>query len=140
MTYNFFKTGITAVLVTGFLFASGVHAAFASNIIFQGTNPAFFPNANPGGIAQIMDGVTKPAAPSSGLPATLTSPAALIEQSLEAQISNTINNEIFNTSNPSGTYDLGGGNIVSFVRSGGNVVIDITAPNTGTTVITLPDI
>lgn len=130
----------TAFMV-GFLFViCFMPAAFASTLLFEGKNPALFSGANPAGFSVIMNSVLRPSDPSSDSLAELSSPAALIQRAVASQISTEINNQIFDTDNPSGSYDLGDGNLISFVRGGGNVVITITSPTTGVTVITLPDI
>lgn len=130
-----------AVIMAGFLFTVCiVPAAFASTLLFEGKNPALFSGANPAGYSILMDSVLRPSDPSSDSLAELSSPAALIQRAVASQISTEINNQIFDTANPSGSYDLGDGNLISFIREGGNVIITITSPTTGVTVITLPDI
>jgi hypothetical protein len=111
--------------------------AIASELVFQGQNAALFPGANPSDTSALMNSVVKPNAP----PATTAtlSPSSLILQSVESQLSTEIYNGIFNTSNASGTYNLGGGNSISFVRPG-NGTIQITIDQDGTnTEITVPD-
>lgn len=41
---------------------------------------------------------------------------------------------------PSGSFDLGDGNLISFLRAGGNVTITFFDPVKGQTVITVPDL
>lgn len=128
-------------LMVGFLFiVCFMPAAFASTLLFEGKNPALFSGANPAGFSSIMSSVLRPSDPSMDSLAELSSPAALIQRAVASQISTEINNQIFDTNNPSGSYDLGDGNLISFIRSDGNVIITITSPITGITVITLPDI
>lgn len=113
--------------------------ASASNILFEGSNPAFFPSANPNAITQLMNSVRRPTDPSTLAAATANSPAALVQQAVESQISAKINDIIFNTSNASGSFNLGGGNLINFSRSGGFLTINITQPS-GTTQFTLSDL
>ncbi len=112
--------------------------AHASPLVFQGQNAALFPGANPAGTATLMNSVDKPVA---ALPQTpVADPARLIQQSLQSQISNKIYQDIFQSDAASGFYDLGGGSSIGFERTGGNVIINITNPTNGSTVITIPDI
>jgi len=79
----------------------------------------------------------KPSAPAATIPTT--SPATLIEQSIESQISSKIYNDIFSGTAPAGSYNLGNGSTISYIRSGGYVTITITDPVNGTTQIVVPD-
>jgi hypothetical protein len=45
---------------------------------------------------------------------------------------------MFNGTAPSGTYNLGDGNIISYTKGGGNLTITIVDPVNGTTTITIP--
>lgn len=128
-------------IIAGFLFTVCLmSSAFASVLLFEGKNPALFSGANPAGFSPLMSSVLRPTDPDSTSLAEMSSPAALIQRAVASQISTEINNQIFDTANPSGSYDLGDGNLISFIREGGNVIITITSPTTGVTVITLPDI
>jgi hypothetical protein len=108
----------------------------ASEFVFQGQNAALFPGANPSDTTALMNSVHKPS-PTSTAPTI--SPATLIEQSIEGQISSKIYNDIFNGSALSGNFNLGGGNTISYVRAGGYVTITIVSPTSGTTTLTVPD-
>ncbi len=110
--------------------------ADASNLTFQGQNAGLFPTANPSDTSVLMNSVSKPVATST-IPTI--NPATLIEQSVVSQISSKIYNQIFSGTAVSGSYDLGGGNSINYLRSGGYVTINITSPSNGTTTLTVPD-
>ena len=138
---RFFSTLTGSVLRTaGFLglavLASHSPVAEASNLTFQGQNAGLFSTANPSDTSVLMNSVAKPVVTST-IPSI--SPATLIEQSVVSQISSKIYNQIFSGTAASGSYDLGGGNTISYLRSGGYVTINITSPTTGTTTLTVPD-
>ena len=80
-----------------------------------------------------MNSVSKPVVTSS------ISSATLIEQSIVSQISLKIYNEIFKGSAVSGSYDLGGGNSISYKRSSGYITVNLTNPGNGTTTLTVLD-
>jgi hypothetical protein len=132
-----FRTNLLACIIFCALELVVANTAFSSPLTFEGTNPGFFSTASPNGVASLMNSVVKPTNPSTN---TSTNPADLVQRGVLSQISTKINNQIFNTANQSGLYDLGGGNQVSFVRTGGNIVITFVDARTGTTVITMPDI
>jgi|GEM_PF-6175704 len=113
--------------------------AFASPLLFDPKNSAFFSGANSSSTTTLMSSVVRPANPNSTTASGISS-ANLIEQGLISQISTKITNDIFSTSNDSGNYDLGNGNTISFVRdiTNATVVITIVNSKTGTTVVTLP--
>ena len=119
------------------LFAGPSPIAYASNLTFQGQNAGLFSGANPSDTSILMNSVVKPT-PSSSIP-TL-SPATLIEQSIVSQISSKIYNDIFKGTAASGYYDLGGGNTISYTRSGGYITVNITSPGSGTTTLTVLDL
>jgi hypothetical protein len=114
--------------------------ARANSITFTGRNAAIFSGANPLDQQLMLESVVRPANPALTSSLGGITPASLILQSVEGQISNQINSEIFNGSNASGFFDLGGGNSISYLRTGGNIVINITDPVHGTTTVTVPDI
>ncbi len=111
-------------------------AADASNLVFQGQNAGLFPGANPSDTSVLMNSVEKPTAKST---ISSISPATLIEQSIVSQISSKIYNDMFKGSAPSGSYDLGGGNTISYLREGGYITVTITSPGNGTTTLTVLD-
>ena len=111
--------------------------ADASNLTFQGQNAGLFSTANPSDTAVLMNSVAKPTA-NTVTPSI--SPSTLVEQSIISQISTKIYNDLFKGSAASGSYDLGGGNRISYVRSGGYVTVDITSPSNGTTTLTVLDL
>lgn len=117
-----------------------MHAALASTLLFQGQNAAIFPGANPSGQPLLLESVQRPVNPALSSANSALTPASLIEQSVESQISAQIYNQIFNTSNASGSFSLGNGSLINYVRAGGNVEITITDPVNGTTTITIPDL
>lgn len=114
-------------------------ASEASTLLFEGQNVGLFPSANPNSITTLMNSVRRPTDPSTAAAAQLSSPSSIIAQSVESQISNQINNILFNNKNPSGTFNLGGGNIITFQRTGGNLNISIDSP-TGNTQVSIPDL
>jgi hypothetical protein len=114
--------------------------AQASSLVFQPHNSAIFADANPGNSAALMSGVDRPKDPRQSAAASGLTPAAIVQQSVLGQISANINQQIFKGGHASGSFDLGGGNLISYTRAGGNVIINVTDPRTGTTVITLPDL
>ena len=118
------------------LLASHSSKAEASSFIFQGQNAGLFSSANPSDTSVLMNSVSKPVATST-IPTI--NPATLIEQSVVSQISSKIYNQIFSGTAVSGSYDLGGGNSINYLRSGGYVTINITSPSNGTTTLTVPD-
>jgi hypothetical protein len=133
------RNNLIPAITLGLVISAGFYnTSMASTLLFEPKNPAFFSNTNNASIGQLMNSVRRPEAPTPSTPALST--ADIIQQGVLSQISTKINNDIFNTSNPTGSYDLGNGNRVSFVRTGGNVVITIINATTGTTVITVPDI
>ena len=125
-----------AVFIGIAVIASHTLAAEASNLTFQGQNAGLFPTANPSDTSVLMNSVAKPVATST-IPSI--SPATLIEQSIVSQISSKIYNQIFSGTAASGSYDLGGGNSISYTRSGGYITINITSPSNGTTTLTVLD-
>lgn len=119
------------------LFISHSPAATASNFTFQGQNAGLFSSANPSGTSLLMNSTPKPKVSSSS---SSINPATLIEQSVVSQISSKIYQDIFTGTAASGFYDLGGGNTITYLRSGGYVNVTITSPSNGTTTIKVPDL
>jgi hypothetical protein len=117
-----------------FALAAPLSPTYASDLVFQGQNAGLFPGANPSDTAQLMVGVPKPTAPTS-----TETPSQLIEQAVESQVSSQIFTDIFSGSAASGSFSLGNGSNISYVRADGNVTITITDPTNGTTIITVPD-
>ncbi len=127
--------------ITGFIMGVAVFAclspaAEASNLTFQGQNAGLFSTANPAGTSVLMNSVAKPVATSAY---SSISSATMIQQSIVSQISVRIYNEIFKGSGASGSYDLGGGNSISYLREGGYITVTITNPANGTTTLTVLD-
>ena len=104
---------------------------------FQGQNAGLFSSANPSGTSLLMNSTPKPKVSSSS---SSINPATLIEQSVVSQISSKIYQDIFTGTAASGFYDLGGGNTITYLRSGGYVNVTITSPSNGTTTIKVPDL
>ena len=131
---------ITTALLSAVCVIALFSSASASNLTFQGQNAALFPGANPADTSMLMNSVPKPSSSSSAPTIPTVNPATLVEQSLESQISSKIYNDIFTGSNASGFFNLGDGNTINYLRSGGDVTITIVSPTSGTTTITVPDI
>ena len=109
----------------------------ASQLMFQGQNAGIFPSANPADTSQLMLSVAKPTQ-STATPSV--SPSTLVEQSVLSQISSKIYQDIFNSPSNSGSFDLGTGSTISYLKAGGNITITIYDPVNGKTVITVPNI
>ncbi|MDX2072763.1 MAG: curli assembly protein CsgF [Alphaproteobacteria bacterium] len=137
--YTHYIRALTAALCCSTAIAG---SASASTLVFEGNNGAIFNTAPPSGQALMLASTNKPKndprAGSSTIPTT--SSGELVQQSVLNQISNEINQQIFNSSNASGTFDLGNSRTISYVRTGGNIVITIFDPSKGPTVITVPDV
>jgi hypothetical protein len=127
---------ITGFIVGVAIFVSHSPAAEASNLIFQGQNAGLFSSANPAGTSVLMNSVAKPVATSAS---SSISSATLIQQSIVSQLSMKIYNEIFKGSGAAGSYDLGGGNSISYLREGGYITVTIINPKNGTTTLTVLD-
>jgi hypothetical protein len=131
-------------LFLGLFLCVAVAQANASQMVFRGSNPAFFPDANPAAINQLTNSVNKPKPATPGLNSALTGTSALIQQAVQSQISSKINSKIFDQSptNLAGSFDLGNGSSISYQRPtgiGGDLIITIVDPTRGgTTVISLP--
>lgn len=110
----------------------------ASTLVFQGQNAGLFPTANPNAVSILMNSVPKEKATA---PTTSTgmNTAMMIENAVVSQISTRIYNQIFNGTALSGSYDLGGGNAINYMRSDGNITITLINATSGTTTITIPD-
>ncbi len=140
LVYKYFSSfsATTLFLCLCSLLALNVSVAEASPLTFRGQNAALFPDANPNATAALMNTVVKPTPKPK--PATAIDQNRLIIQGLESQITNKIYNDIFDTHNASGSYQLPGGGSISFVRSGGNIEITIIDSSGATSEITVPDI
>jgi hypothetical protein len=127
----------TALLVCAVFTVSHSPTAKASSLVFTGQNAALFNTANPNDTSLLMNSVNKSRA--ADIISAEEPIAKMIQNAVVSQISSKIYDDIFGA-NPKagGTYDLGGGNIVEFHRSGGYVYISIITP-TGTTQIKIPD-
>lgn len=130
----FYTIQLVAVLLCG------AQSAYAGNLIFRGQNAAIFPDANPGNTASLLASTVRPRDPKTIAPSVGLTPAQVVQQSVLGQISSQINSQIFDGNQGSGTFDLGGGNIISYVRANGDIIITVVDPRTGTTTITLPDL
>ncbi|MEZ5691114.1 MAG: hypothetical protein R3D71_05570 [Rickettsiales bacterium] len=134
---SFIREGVFLSLVCVFSMLCEPSAE-ASPITFVGKNPAIFSDANPNGLSALMNSVDKPATRRT---TPTPNSSELIIRGLESQITNKIYNDIFNTANPSGIFQLPSGGQISFVRPGdGNIVITIVNSANVTSVITVPDI
>lgn len=104
-------------------------SAIASPLVFQGQNAALFPGANPSDTSAMMNSVPKPAA-SSNAAAALTG-SALVIQSLQAQLSNKIYNDIFGSSaSPNGSHVFSDGTVITWATdSKGNKTITEIKPD-----------
>lgn len=109
--------------------------ASANPLVFQGQNAAIFPGANPSDTTLMMSSTPKPAR-SSTTSATSLSSSAYIVQTLEAQLSNKIYNDIFGSgASPNGSHVLPDGTIISWATVAG--VVQITEKKPDGTVIQL---
>jgi hypothetical protein len=133
-----FKRLSLSLLALAALTGFSADGASASELLFTGQNAALFPQANPADTAALMNSVHKPSPDTSS--STAVSASRLIQQSLESRISSKIYNDIFDSAEASGFYDLGNGSTISYVRAGGNITITINDPANGSTVITVPDV
>ncbi len=115
-------------------------AAQAATINYQPQNPAIFSDAPSAGGAALLASAVRPKDPDQAALGAGLTPAEIVQQSVLGQISANINDQIFHGGQASGNFDLGGGNLISYTRVGGNIIIHVTDPHTGTTVITLPDL
>ena len=127
------------MVMSGLLSSACFNPAFASSIIFQGQNAALFSGANPSDTTALMSSVVKPNNPNAASASALST-QSLILQSVESQISTHINNIIFNNANAAGSFNLGNGSLISFVRAAGLLTINLTDPVHGLTTITIPDV
>lgn len=130
-----------SMLTALFVLLLSAGEALAGNLSYQGQNPAIFAGANPGNAAALMASVSRPKNPdllSAG--AGRLSSAELVQQAVLSQVSNQIYTQIFDNANVTGNFDLGDGNAISYLRTGGNLVITITDPVNGQTIITMPDL
>ena len=114
-------------------------SAGASPLVFQGQNAGLFPTANPNSTAILMNSVPKKNATKSTTSSTALNTSSLIQNAIISQISLKINKAIFNNESPSGYFDLGNGNTISYTHSDGNIIITIINPNTGNTTIVVPE-
>jgi hypothetical protein len=116
--------------------------AQASAVVFAGQNPAVFPGANPANASVLLASTNRPRDPAAAAAAAAgqLDPASVVQQSVLGQISAKINDQIFNGGQAAGSYDLGSGNLINYVRAGGNLTIYVTDPVHGRTTITLPDL
>ncbi len=115
--------------LTAALLVTAAGSAYANPLVFQGQNAAIFPGANPSDTALLMSSTPKPA-PSPTNSTTSLSSSAFIVQTLEAQLSNKIYNDIFGAgASPSGSHVLPDGTIISWVTVAGVVQITETKPD-----------
>lgn len=124
----------TGLVVSGILGSQ----AHASSMMYVPQNGAIFSNANPNGQALLQASAPRPYDPKSASFSSGLTDAEILKQSILAQASSAINNEIFNGISPQGTFPLGDGSTVSYVRNGAMVTITFTAANGTQTVITVP--
>jgi hypothetical protein len=129
----------TISTISIYLFALMFGSASASQILFDPKNTAFFSGVNPASTSALLSSVVRPEKPSSSSGYVPTSTADLIQQGVMSQISTKITTDIFKTTNPSGTYDLGDGSLISFDKNDTGVGITFISPTRGKTVITLPN-
>lgn len=120
----------------GFFFSTVLtEESKAGPLTFTGQNPAIFAGANPGNASVLLAGVNRPSDPRQASLSSSLSPSRIVEQSVLSQASARINNTIFNSApGASGSFDLGGGNMISYTNIAG--IITLTVVNAqGTTVI-----
>ncbi|AOS82976.1 hypothetical protein BIU88_01735 [Chlorobaculum limnaeum] len=63
----------------------------------------------------------------------------LIQNAIISNMNMKITEAIFGNDHPSGNFDLGNGNSISYLHSDGNIIITIINPNTGSTTIVVPE-
>ncbi len=122
---------------------SAASNAFASPLVFEGNNPALFNTAPPNGQALMLLSTNKPKNDphnSGDGTATTGDSGELVQQSVINALSNEIQQQILDSDNASGTFDLGNSRTISYIRTGGNIIITIFDPAKGPTVITIPDV
>lgn len=129
-------------LAAAALFCSTASASFASPLVFEGNNAALFNSAPPSGQSLMLLSTNKSKNdPRTGSTTpTTTDPGELVQQSVLNALSNDITQQILSSTNASGTFDLGNGRTISYIRSGGNITVTIFDPAKGPTVITIPDV
>ena len=139
------KRMIRIMRLTGFMaaFMIGYESpvAHASSLVFTGQNAGLFSTANPNGVSILMNSVSKKnASESTSSSSSLSnSTAQMIENMVAGQISSHIYTQIFGASYaPSGSFDLGGGNLITYIRGAQTVDITVYSTATGTTTISLP--
>ncbi|MBV8938495.1 MAG: hypothetical protein JO089_01475 [Alphaproteobacteria bacterium] len=113
----------------------------ASPLTYAPVSPAFQPGNPYAGttlqaVAQAQEkhntGSNTPLSPTANI-------AQTVQAALLSQITSQIYNDIFGqNAAASGTFNLGGGNLISFIRVGGQVQITFTDPTNGQTVISVP--
>lgn len=133
------------IATTAFLCLFGATGAgHASPLVFEGNNSAIFNTAPPSGQSQMLLSTNKSKNDphnKAGSPAFTTADSSeIVQQSVLNALSNEIKQQILDSTNASGTFDLGNSRTISYVRSGGNITVTIFDPAKGPTVITLPDV
>jgi hypothetical protein len=113
--------------------------ADASPLVFQGQNAGLFPLANPNSTTILMNSVPKKNATASTTSSTGLNTSMLIQNAIISNMNAKITEAIFGKDHPSGNFDLGNGNSISYLHSDGNIIITIINPNTGTTTIVVPE-
>lgn len=131
---GFFALGCFTVLVSTLFSVGSPHQAVAGTLEFHGQNAALFPTANPSDTTLMMNSVPSP----SNAAASQQNASNLIQQAVESQISTRIYNDIFNGTATAGSFNLGGGDSISYTRSNGMINLNITDPVNGSTQISLP--
>lgn len=131
----------SSALMTG-IFILNAAAAQAGQIVYAPTNPLFQPGNALNGptLLAVAEAQKKKESSDSASGIGQRSIAETVKASFVARLSSQLYNQIFGDgAGSAGTFDLGDGNIISFVRGGGNVTITFTNPDGSRTVITVPD-
>jgi hypothetical protein len=135
-----FLAGLTAILLP--------LSASATQMTFEPRNPIFQPGnfSNTAAFAAIAEATKKKdteASPTGSAAGSATSLASTLQASVLANAASEINRRIFctggGTCQNAGTFQLGNGGTISFVRDGsGNITINFNDPINGTTTIIVP--
>ena len=132
---NLKNINITALSLYLLLSAAGALDARASEQVYQGQNPAIFAGANPANAGVLLEGVVKPNNPNAAASTAGLTASSVVEQSVLAQASQQINNQIFNsTPGQSGTFQLGDGSSISYQNVLGVISLTVTDSHGVTTI------
>lgn len=115
--------------------------ALASQMVYTPVNPTFQPGNQLSGSTLLSVAEAQKKRESISTSLTDRSIAETVKASLLSRISSNIYNQIFCSGAgclASGNFDLGDGNLISFVKTGSDVSITILNPDGSSTVISVP--